>query len=472
VNAMPSSSAGGRLQRLGTLMFGFALLAGCTRSSYEVDLRSDGDGLVRTLTVWREPVGEQAGKPNVAAEELQRIADLYDERLTAPDAERHKFRGRFTAEMPIDVGGSGRFLRLGSDLGGACTYVERFRGVEDIDAQVVARRLAADRLAELLLGWFESELGGEPSFPALRTFIHQELRGDLRSMALYGWLANAAADQRPDGHQPEGGVELLVRGGQFLVDRGYLQLTDLPGLVRAVRQPDGQRLGEYAARLVADKLGVPRDQHLPASLDFLTDPARLQASLESYVRTTPEFAARKTSWEQERLSNPDAPPPQPVEVISTAFSDGLIDVRLFHHPDVLSVRLTCPVEPFSSNGQWDGEQRAMTWSGSADLKDPWPTFCFAFWSEPAINFQQRHFGRVVLQGQPLAEYVVWRQALSADEAAEWDAFIGGLRPGPELASRIALFRFSYEQAAATPPEQSLADPPRQLLLAGLQTASP
>src|SRR5581483_6020967 len=94
---------------------------------------------------------------------------------------RHTFRSRFGPEMPDDVGGSGSYRQTASSMGIASVYVEHFRGSDDVEAHIDDRRQAADALTNLLIGWFQRELGRDPNFARIRRFLDRDFRHDLRN---------------------------------------------------------------------------------------------------------------------------------------------------------------------------------------------------------------------------------------------------------------------------------------------------
>ena len=97
-----------------------------------------------------------------------------------------------------------------------------------------------------------------------------------------------------------------------------------------------------------------------------------------------------------------------------------------------------------------------------------PAVCFASWSDPDRAFQEKHFGKTVLSGGELAEYVIWYRLLKPEEANEWDRFVNGLKPGPDLKAAVEAFRFSTDPKPdpKKPKEHvaSLADTPRRLIV--------
>jgi hypothetical protein len=93
-------------------------------------------------------------------------------------------------------------------------------------------------------------------------------------------------------------------------------------------------------------------------------------------------------------------------------------------------------------------------SGKADEDREFPSVLYAFWTEPDEAYQAKHFGKTAISGDVLCEYCLWYRALSKEQTAAWDAFVDGLKPGPELADQIKRFHFSGEPAI-----QDLDSPP-------------
>jgi len=98
-----------------------------------------------------------------------------------------------------------------------------------------------------------------------------------------------------------------------------------------------------------------------------------------------------------------------------------------------------------------------------------PMFCYASWSAPNERFQSEHFGRVILQGEGLMKYCLWRGSLNNTQASEWEAFLGGTNPANDWTNRLAAFRFSDKggKPEDSHTSTSLADMPRELIQKGL-----
>jgi len=139
--------------------------------------------------------------------------------------------------------------------------------------------------------------------------------------------------------------------------------------------------------------------------------------------------------------------------------------------DVLTVRFRLPQRPLATNGEWVDEELVHWKARLAPAEEPsnhsLPVQCYALWSEPDTEAQKNHFGRVLLNNEELAKYVLWYSGLTADEAREWDAFIDGLTPNDNLLSHVNEFRFSSEDES-TSKTFSLRDEPRRHFNLALQ----
>jgi hypothetical protein len=437
------------------LLAPFALLAllltGCPHDEYIVELTPHGDSIERTLTFFCADGTDSNGAPNYQSfptVELASINALYPSNGISHDGNRNIARGEFNRSLPDDVGGSGTYARLSNSLGSAGFYVERFRGASDIAGMTARQMESADKVTDLILDWSKMELGTRPGYEKLRQFLDVDFRGDLKNVGAYCWAGQVSAN-----YQTNAAEEFSIRIGQFLVERGYLALNDLPVLFRSITENDNGPLTRLVQRLVARKMGVPDSQPLPASLNFLADPAAGKTSFEKYIATTDVYQAKLKQWEETLRQDTNAPRPEPSSVMGDAAEDMLaFDLKIFGNPsDHLAVRLSLPLPPTHTNGRWDESRKQVVWD--ADIHDrtnltSLPVFCYATWAEPSESFQRQHFGKVALTGENLTGYCLWRTSLDAKRAGEWDALLETLQPGNQLTNAINSFRFSGEPPAS------------------------
>jgi len=451
------------------------VVTGCPHNDYLVQLQPRGHTIERTLVFYREDgVNTNTGSPNYQAfdaAELAAISSLYPAQGLTRDGERYVVRGEFTNELPNDVGGAGAYTNLTTSLGEAGFYVERFRGNDDLAAMSEQRCQAADQLGDLIAGWSQMELGPEPGYDKLRQFLEADFRRDLLNLAAYGWDG-----QLTGAYHTNAGEEFAVRFGQYLFQRAYFTIGEIPDLFREASENDTQALLRRIQRLVVRKMGVPETEPVPASLAFLADQTTMEQSFDKYLAGTDLYRAKLKQWEEDKKLKPDTKQPEPLEVASDAIGNLVeFDSNSFGQPDHLAVRLSLPSSPVHSNGRWDEALQQVVWETSIEERtnaSHIPFFCYASWAQADQAYQKKHFGRVVLAGDELTQYCLWRNSQDEQEGAEWDAFVASLQPGSGLAERLDAFRFSGEPAqAGTNGQEKISSPsayPRELLKTALR----
>jgi hypothetical protein len=457
------------------------LLAGCRNGQdcFQIEVRPNGQAFQRQLTCWHAGGDDGKAIRPVAASQLTALARVYPKHEKLTNATKDVFTGRFTnGKTPADVGNVGAYSHLTSSLGSTSSYVERFGGDDDLAAQLFKRRKSADALADVLAGWMAAELGQDPRFPQLKKFLDEDLRRDLQNLAVYLWAHQATEDSQTP---PNG--EFLVRAAQYFCERGYFSPQDIPSLLRVLSDGDPRLLLGHIQRFLASKMGIAKDQPIPASLGFLGDLPRLTASLGKYARSTEplrkRLAAAKPQKQNKAGSKETMPAREDEDSITQLILEPALDMVGFQlnifggSVRSLNLRLICAEKPYATNGKWNDKLAAATWDRSLDADRKAPVVCFAFWSTPDVSFQKAHFGKLLLTGEGLAQYAIWRGLLTPTEAKEWDRFIDGLKPGPNLEAAVQTFRFSTDPKVKSTESQeqaaSLADAPRSLILDCLRT---
>ncbi|HKW30790.1 MAG TPA: hypothetical protein VJT54_15770 [Verrucomicrobiae bacterium] len=449
------------------------VVTGCPHNQYLVELKPQGAVMERTLVFYCEDgVNTNSGVPNYqpfGAAELEAITALYPPAGLTNNGLRYVAHGKFTNQFPPDVGGLGTYAYLTNSLGETGFYVERFRGNDDLAGMTERRFQAADQLADLFVGWSRKELGQEPGYDKLHQFLNVDFRRDLKNLGAYTWEGELTGSYTTNASE-----EFIVRFGQYLVERGYLTMGDVPAAFREVYGDDPAALLHRIQRLVARKMGVSDTEPVPASLAFLADETTMEKSFDKYLAGTGLYRAKLKQWEEDQKLNPDLKQPAPSEVLNDAIGN-LLEFDLFGQPDHLAVRLSLPAPPLHSNGRWDKAHRQVIWESDIEGRTNathFPFFCYASWVQADGRFQKKHFGRVILAGDGLTRYCLWRGSQDRQAGDEWDAFMAGLRPGHGLAEKIDAFRFPGEPAqAGTNVQEKIFSPsayPRELLKAALK----
>ena len=446
------------------------VVTGCPHNQYIVQLKPQGNTIERTLVFYCEDgVNTNTGIPNYQpfdAAELAAIASLYPANGLTNDGARYVVRGEFTNKLPADVGGAGAYTNLTTSLGAAGFYVERFRGNDDLAGMTERRFKAANRLTDLFLGWSRMELGREPGYGKLRQFLDVDFRRDLKNLSVYWWEGRLTSSYKTNADE-----EFVVRFGQYLLERGYFTIGEIPALFRYVSEDDPKPLLHQIQRLVARKMGVPDTEPVPASLAFLADETTMEKSFDKYLASTAQYRARLKQWKENKKLKPELKRPEPSDVASDA-AEGLIEFHLFGQPDNRTVRLSLPSAPVHSNGRWDEALKKVVWETNIEDRtnaSHLPFSCYANWAQADQEYQKEHFGKVALTGDDLTQYCLWRCSQDKQAADEWDAFVASLQPGSNLVKRLDAFRFPGEPAQER--TNNIPSPsvyPRELLKAALQ----
>jgi len=421
--------------------------AGCPRLNFEVRLEPNDRGLQRTLTVWLDGVKKGTSPQNVRPDQppqdelTRRLVELFPERLTTDADLRQSFRGTFADKMPADVGGSGRYEAIESPLGTAYWYVERFRGSDDFDAQLYDRRASADRLTDLVVGWFDLELKGSPHKDAAHRWLHQDFRQDLRNVTAFFLVShsrpNEDADEDetpaaekservPDGHP-------LLRVAQYCIERGYLSPAELTLLTvdDEKREVEVLRL----ARRMLGKSAKLSPQEADKAFAFLAPTKECEESWRDYLRTTPEYARLLSTWKKSK--KPSESEPDPMKVVEQLIMPTLVDPALLPAGDLVRVSLKTRARPYLLNGEYDAHESTVNWSGSLSPSGyGLPLLCTAAWSVPDEKFQTAHFGRVVLKGKKLAQFAALYREVPEPLRSDFAKHLASLKPSDALADQL------------------------------------
>ena len=455
-------------------------LPACEEERYEIEMRTEGPVLHRKITCWAEKTEDGKRRTVVLSKEKRApVAKAYAHKPTLRPGDKLTFEGAFTGAAPQDLGGAGSLTHLKTDMGSLSAYMERFRGDIDLASNVEKRLKACDRVTGLLTGWFEAELGKDPSFPKLKAFLDGPFRKDLKNVGLRAWLGDVLQV-----YEGPGRFEMAVSLAQYLVERGYFEPRDAPQFARAATElgdgPDeAKRFMALVRRIVAKRMGLDPDKPHDA-LKFLASPETAEKSLSTYLSTTKEYALLVKQWREAREKEAQSKKgarsksekPKPTDVLTDPLATALaLELALFGGDDKVTVRLATGAKPIETNGAWDSRTKTVTWKDRPLRKDRYPTLCYAIWSVPDAAFQKQHLGKLILAGEDLAGYAMWRKALSKKESDEWDRFLAGLRPGRDLQARIQSFRFPWEpkpKKGEKDAPKGLADTPREILLKALK----
>lgn len=400
--------------------------AGCTQRSYEIDMSVDEGRARRTLTV--STSGGQEESAALSAEEKAALTAAYGTNVERDQRGRAIVTGEFVGRLPDDVGGRGEVAHWESSLGSLSVYLERFRGDVDLHGQFTDRIARVDQAVDLLQAWVDFAAVDSPDGDKLRAFVDKEFRDDVRNLALYVWLGACGESSKSPNKNEQ---HLLAQLIQYAIERDYIDLRDVAGWQSNTEAENLQRLHGVLSR----KLEI---EEVPSALPPLASEEALRRSFNEEFRRSDAY---REFLAQHDLHVDDGKLPDEVlgEMIFTTLG-------LFQGADRLAVRLRVPHQPFATNGSWTSEG-GVHWGTALTPREslpagPIPALHYAAWSEPHQQTQQARFGRTLLAGRALAEYVLWHNSLSDETAGQWEEFLSGLKPDEDLRAAVENYRDS------------------------------
>lgn len=419
------------------------VIGGCGRTVYEVDLRPDGRAMTRTLSLMRVDSDESSSPAAIPDDEELRLRKLYADGKTDRESGRVRFTATFTGKMPADVGGSGSFDFFDTSLGSLSIYAERFRGDDDLATAMADRRAAIDDVVDLLVGWVDASFE-ESERATLRGFVDTGFRNDFHNLALYVWTASAIAGDFDDDVVEERTWTPMLRMAQYLVERDYLTITDLPAIGRMMSNNDGDALMEFARMAIVRKTNASADAY-----GLLKSRTKTHASMVEHLKTTPQYEAYLRE-QQKPDAVEDAEDVDPMGVLVTPLFrllPGLTGGR-----ETIDVTLHLPHKPFMTNGKWDEDDGEVQWvrdMGSSVM----PVFVHATWTQPNVAEQTVRFGRVLITDRDLSTYAMWLHSLSDAETKHWNAMLETLDASEgidDVIRTLRSFRFADQPDLENP----------------------
>jgi hypothetical protein len=450
------------------------LAAGCgPYNHYEVTMTPHGGVIERKLLFYRWNPGSFPGDKGPGyihfdSDELKAIAALYPKTGLTSDGDQHTVRAEFTCALPGDIGGTGWYVNLSTSLGDAGFYVERSRGSDDLVAVQEKKLQAADQLTDLVIGWSKTQFKSEPGFKKLHQFLDRDFRHDLKNLSLYLWRGGGFNFGEPNKELNE----VLGRFLQYLIERGYVKIEELPRLIPEWGADDDAAAYLLLQRLIAEKLGITAEQPMPQSLAFMADLEAVENSWTNYLAGTKSYRAKLRSFKKANKTNTLLRKPDPSDMTEDLFNT-LIETGSVGGPDRFIVRLVLSSEPLTTNGKWDETLKQVIWESGLAQKDhisSWPVFCYANWVVPREDFQKDHLGSVSLIGEDLLNYCFWRLRLEKKNAVEWEQFLTNFKPGADAKEKLNNFRFAGEPEQIAPGEPKRnSDIGKELVKAALES---
>lgn len=453
------------------------MLAGCQQRRVRVEMTASDAGVARSFA------------SNALDEKTrERLSDVYAATPQEDSATGGvRFDGSFDDALPSEVGNRNGLTETRTDLGSAWFYFESFDdalvdgelGAESSGAAAtpgasaataptsdwssLQERMAAGELWVRLFGrWAEQSLPDSSRREEFRAWVDAQLVPFAQDFMLrYGAMQAVAQSARIGG-----GIRDRDQRGRRSDDEAFYTRVFMPLLLTLGAEGGAEggarsRLGERAVEM---GLFTPEELHwlLLLSLDGNAGGSSRDWSLEKIF--LPAINRQVRRWKPDAkpqsygsltisgigfllwaTSSPDRdeillassaiPEADKARVRSGDRAISLpppygVDPRRRAKSIDTEVRLTMAEAPYLSNGVWDAERKQAVFKcrffGADDRTVLYQPMFYAAWSTPNVSRQSALFGEVVLRGEALGEYAIWRELLDPTRRAALDAAFAAL----------------------------------------------
>lgn len=409
-------------------------LGACQNRKVKVEIAASGEGAVRTFAT-----------NDTSARALAAAAEAYGgggER----DAELgRRFSGIFAeSAMPSEIGNRGAIGRLDSSLGSARAYYEQFAEPreewtamrERVEGGILwmqifgrfieLRKLKTDEERAQFSRWWNGEA---TPLVADAYLMYSGMQAVAQSQRI-GARLRGRDDDGPRTEDETFRISVFQPLAILLAERGWLEPAELAAIqMTGIKGGASAREREW----LVEKIITPAVTRIVARFD----PSRTDMKLKDFAPLGLEFLLWiKVSREYRDiiLASPAIPEATKEEVRKGAWDFELpppFGFRLLERPKTTDaeVVLDTGAEPFFTNGVWNAAARRVEFKGafyeSKYRYAPYTAPYYAFWTLPSQR-QESLFGGIILEGEALAQYCSWENALTEETRTKWIAALDAL----------------------------------------------
>lgn len=417
-------------------MLAVGMLAGC--ESYELKMAVKDGKLHREFTVQGE-----ASKPKESVHTESIVGEV---------------KGQFDNTVFFDM----KICPLGTSY----VYVEDSGGSYDTAEQLKTVQSAADNLIPLIRTWARIKYSKLEGYEKLDEFLNTTFRKDLADLAImiFLFVSDSQLEVTPD--DTFANIVKLPRIGQigmFLSKRGYIDQNKFfmiisdnweIGLSREALAAKTGLKGKILDELVNDTSGIDK---------LLKDFKKTLETSDEYKRFAANFIKKhKTKAPATQpTSKPQVKPVKDIDndEIFLEYIDNKLKIRsyIFENntkisPLKISLALVSP--PARTNGKWNEKLSRIEWVGrlvtEGNVKSHIPQTRYAIWAIPDVEYQKKHYGKVLVDSDKLVSFVGFYLNLPADAKKQCDELLEALTP-ENYVDRIKAFKFSAPHEKLTFP---------------------
>ncbi len=335
------------------------------------------------------------------------------------------------------------FYEFKTQLGSGSVYLERIWGNDDLVTDLEADFKAVGHACQLLSEWMDEVLAKDKV--QNREKVGEFINGPML-LAAKNFITYKRVYQKEE--------DRIARFIMYLTDHFKLDIER----IREIKLELGERVSRYEAiemnqekknetdglgalLLVTSILieyGLPENPELSAYLR--NNPIETKsAEFAEFIMERPESQALMTDSQNE----PANKKLEPIEILFNGLTIKLIDSNFFgpDNPRTFSYTLAIPENTLPvdilTNGTSTGSG-IITWQYSS--KDKYsvgqPPFAYASWCKLDEDFQNEHFGKILVDKNKLLDYTFFIIGLNPEELSEWERVLEQSNPSDNIAELL------------------------------------
>lgn len=423
------------MRKIGVSLLVASILASsaCSPRKVRVEVAAGDAGAVRTFATNR-----------LDREEAARVESLYGSGSARSAGGETAFTASFDESLPSEIGNRNGLSEIRSSLGVAKFYWESFDPAGDHWSDLEHRMASGELWARIFGRWAEMRIEDDSRREEFKAALEREYLPLARdTMLMWSAMQAASQAQRVAARVRDAKDRAAISDDErfrrsvflplllLLAERGFFTPEEIQRLIllSAKGNPSEAERRWSFAEVIAPAMQRQFRRFDPEAA-APTFPSLLASGVSFYL-----FASNSSRIDDLMLASPVIPDADKERIRRGDRGVALppvFGVRVGNRekPTETEVVLATGVEPYLTNGAWDAETGSVVFKGRiVEGRERITLYAATFqaaWAVPDEVFQRKCFGEVLLEGEALAAYCGWHQALPEKPRARWDAALEAL----------------------------------------------
>ena len=393
-------------------------------SCYSAFKTNPFDKVLISLTKNSDRFKVETADKKCSAEIIEHLSKIYDQPIPKTEDTVLTFTGTFVNTIPNDFGNTGFFFKLTSPLGSFISYSEQLSGNINPGSQLQDFFDAADGAVYLVDGWLGSQLSDVPGWEKFHNFLVKEFKDDIKNFYLY--FVNTQIGLNNNFQKEDiwwNNIHELTQLTFYLQKKGYLTTNHVRQLLQKISKTSLRRkYRKIIYSILENKLNKETNKAFVNKLVCLLEAESTNKTFETYLATT-NAATSKIAEALLKCEKAGKSINKAEDLLELMCGIPFHDFELIpFDKDQVLISLKCPGKPISTNGKYDEKKQEITWTCKI-RKFIYPSIAQAMWAEPNLTYQTNHFGKIIIEGKKLSEFVILYNLLTPEEKTEADSVL-------------------------------------------------